>query len=75
MTIAGYIAELEKIKAEHGDLYVYERDPLSTVYGAVRVAHGATVEHLAILGKRERSVRIVNYGGSDLRRGNKIVRL
>ena len=75
MTIGEYIKELEAIKAEHGDLYVYERDPLSTVYGAVRVAHGATVERLAIPGKRERAVRILVSGESDLRRGNKIVRL
>ena len=75
MIISEYIEELEAIKAEHGDLYVYERDPLSTVYGAVRVAHGATVERLAIPGKRERAVRILVSGESDLRRGNKIVRL
>ena len=75
MIISEYIKELEAIKAEHGDLYVYERDPLSTVYGAVRVAHGPTVEHLAIPGKRERAVRILVSGEADLRRGDKIVRL
>ena len=70
MTISEYQSELEKIKLEHGDLTVYRH-----FLRAFAVAPSPTVEHLAILGKRERSVRMFCTFDDLDQRGKKVVRI
>ena len=69
MTISEYQNELEKIKLEHGELTVYRHS-----LRAFEVVPSPTVEHLAVLGKRERSVRLFSVCCDDsVQRGEKVV--
>lgn len=76
MTISDYIAILEKIRAEHGDLEVYQRQ--YGVLGAVMPStetYSAAVTHLAILSGRERAIRTVHSHEPEEKRGTKILRI
>jgi hypothetical protein len=77
MTITNYIAELTKLRDEHGDLEVFQGG-WSQQPGAVILAGSPCVENLAILHKRERVLRTWSrYNAKDTPEtvGRKIVRI
>lgn len=72
MTISDYIAELEKIREEHGDLDV-EKTAVGTAMERVE-ATGPCVRHRLILRRGERKPRFWFYQEED-RKGEKVVEL
>ena len=75
MTITEYIYVLESIRARHGNLSVYQGS-VSQVSGAVCPARLPTVEHLAILTKRQSVPRIWSkYTDTPGQVGEKIVKV
>ena len=78
MTIGEYVAELEKIRAEHGDLHVVGRGS-SMVMGAIRRTNlGPSLAHVHIPQGHETVERVqVNegrsYGDKEDQRGERVV--
>lgn len=70
MKISEYIAKLESIKAEHGDLEVETNMGMSRWPVWVPV-----VAHKLILGKRERTPRFWMEWDGEERKGEKVVRV
>lgn len=58
MKLSEYIAQLQTLLATNGDLDVMAHNMCSTVCGACRPAHAASIKHLAIISKRERTARL-----------------
>jgi hypothetical protein len=72
MKISEYVAELEKIREEHGDLEVEKTAP-GVAMGRV-AAEGPCVRHRLILPRGERKPRFWFYQEDD-RKGEKVVDL
>ena len=72
MTITQYIEKLEEIKAEHGDLEVWQHGR-NTTLGCIDYALNPKVKEIAKLKKRETNLRYMLGGSDEESTGTKIV--
>lgn len=70
MKLDELIAELQKLRAAHGDLPLVTRDILSGILGAVLILPPPRIAHLTELTGRQRKLRLFDHEGE---RGQKVV--
>ncbi len=76
MTISEYVAQLLKMREEHGDLHVYGTNFGSAVLGAVNLSQGPRLRNLAIPKGREHVLRTYHEGlDNNSQKGVKICKV